>query len=636
MNRSCQTGLACFFLAAIILAIFYPVNKHDFINMDDPFFVEDHHVPEGLSLKNIKRSFTLHYGMWMPLTWLSHMADCHLYGPRPAGHHLTSLLVHLVNTVLLFLLLRSMTGAFYKSLTVAALFAMHPLNVEPAAYIACRKDLLAAFFWMLTILAYTHYARRSSTKQYISVCLCFSLGLMAKPVMVTLPLILLLLDYWPLNRFQGKSLIALIKEKLPLLAASVIIGLITIITQQEAEALSGIPLSGRIGNALISYMTYLGHIFWPSGLAIFYPWPQRLSCWKTTAAGALLLLITYSIISRRKESPYAIVGWFWFIIVLLPVNGVIPVGSHAMADRYAYIPGIGIFMVIAWSAEAVFKPWRVKKPLIILSVLIVLIALGFMSRRQLGHWQNSETVFRHALTVTDNNYAAHNNLARALLERGLLEEARSHLNRALMIHPDFPQAHNNLGVLLAAQKKTDLAQAHFETAIEYRPDFTEAHYNMANELFAAGSHTTALNHYKKVLDINPSHKHAADIHFRIGLIMAARQRTEKAMTSFQQALSIDSGHIEAAEKLADIYKTTGQYDQAIALYQRLIQKRPDCSISIAYNLACLFSLKKDPATAMAWLKKSVSVSSRCSVQSWKAGLPRCMHTISAREAELAR
>lgn len=609
MARPYQTTLACLFLTVMVAGLFYPLSGHDFLNMDDPFFVEEHHVPDGLTLDNIKRAFTLHYGMWMPLAWLSHMADCQLYDLRPAGHHLTSLFIHAANTLLLFLVLRFMTGAFYKSLTVASIFALHPLNVEPVAYIACRNGLLAACFWLLTMLAYTRYARQPSIRQYLLVCLCFCLGLMTKPVLVTLPLILLLLDYWPLNRFGDKKPVSLIAEKLPLLAVSAIIGLVTIITQQQAEALSSlsaIPLSDRVANALVSYTTYLGHVFWPSGLAIFYPWPQHLPWWKTIAAAALLMMISINVIRRREESPDRFVGWLWFVIALLPVIGIIRIGSHGMADRYAYIPGIGIFITIVWSAATGFEEWRVKKTIIGLSVLAVLIALGFSSRRQLGYWQNSETVFRHALAVTTDNYAAHNNLARALMEKGSLKEARSHLNQALKIHPEFPQAHNNLGVLLAAENKTGQAIAHFSQALQHRPEFTEAHYNMANALFAGGSYAMALTHYKQALCIDPAYEHAAGIHTRIGLIMAIQKKTNKAVAGFQQALSIDPGHLEAADKLAGVYKASGQYDQAIALYQQLLQERPDCSISITYNLACLHALKNDPAAAVVWLGKSVA------------------------------
>ncbi|MEW6079410.1 MAG: tetratricopeptide repeat protein [Thermodesulfobacteriota bacterium] len=630
MSRPYQTLAACFFLAVIVTVLFYPVTGHEFLNMDDPFFVQEHHVPGGLTPANIKRAFTLHYGMWMPLTWLSHMVDAQLYGLKPAGHHLTSLIIHLANTLLLFLALRSMTGAFYRSLIIAAIFGVHPLQVEPAAYIACRKDLLAAFFWVLTILGYTRYVHRPSRCRYLAVCLCFFLGLMAKPVLVTLPLILLLLDYWPLYRFNKGKTAALIMEKLPLLAGSILIGLVTVFTQEQAGAmtsLSDIPLSSRIANALVNYAAYLGHIFWPTDMAIFYPWQQQLPGWKYVGAALLLLTITVGLVSRREESPYLLTGWFWFLIALLPVIGIIPVGSHGMADRYAYIPGIGVLIAAVWTAGDITRQWRIKTPFIIICLSALFLVLGIISRHQIGYWKNSETVFRHALDVTTGNYAAHNNLARTLMEKRIFDEARDHLNRAIMIHPDFPQAHNNMGVLLAAEKQGRKALGHFARAIDLYPGFTEAHYNMANELMAGGAHTLALNHYRQALRIRPDYQNAADIHYRIGLIMTQRRKTDKAAASLRQALSLDPGHIEATNALAAIFKAGRHYDQAIGLYQQLLEKRPDCSISIAYNLACLYSLKSDPDTAVAWLKKSIEAGfSHCEWLEADSELDHIRHT----------
>ncbi|MFO8048511.1 MAG: tetratricopeptide repeat protein [Desulfosudaceae bacterium] len=608
MSRYYQTIAACLFLAALVTAVFYPLAGHDFLNMDDPFFVESHRVPEGLTPANIKRAFSMGDCMWMPLTWLSHMTDCQLYGPDPAGHHLTSLFLHLANTILLFLILGLMTGTFYKSLLVAGLFALHPLNVEAVAYIAARKGLLASFFWLLTILAYLGYTRRPSPPRYLVIMLCFLSGLMANPILVTLPLILLLLDYWPLNRLRQDGAARLIKEKLPLLAPAIIISLVSVITQQQAGALSSLaqtPLLPRLANALVNYVAYLGHLFWPADLAIFYPWRTNLPWWQPLAAALLLLAISRKVIDLRPDKPYAPVGWFWFLITLLPVIGIIRIGSHAMADRYAYLPAIGIFVVIVWGGAAFLEKKSFKKPLIGLAGLALLLALGTASRHQLGYWRNDLTVFEHALAVTDNNYAAHNNLARALAERGRHVEAFHHLNRALKINPDFPQAHNNLGVLLAADDPNQ-ALKHFTLALQYQPDFAEAHRNMADVFFENGAWTRALTHYKKALAIAPRYPGAADIHYRIGLIMAGRDKTGAAFSRFKQALSLDPGRVEAAVQLARLYKNKGRHERAIEVYQNLLKHRSDSSASIAYNLACLYALKNDQAEAVNWLKKSVA------------------------------
>ena len=609
MNRSLRTIPALLLLIVMAAALFYPVRGYEFLNMDDPFFIERHHVPQGLTPENIKRALTLHDCMWMPLTWLSHMTDYQLYGSKPAGHHLTSLMIHVLNVLLLFLALRFLTGAFYRSWLVAAIFALHPLNVEPVAFIACRKGLLAALFWLLAILVYTGYARHKSVGRYLLTVLCFFLGLTAKPMPVTLPLVFLLLDYWPLNRFSTEKPMSLLAEKLPLLAISLVMGIVAVITQQEANALptlSAIPFTDRIGNALISYMVYLGRLFWPSGLAIFYPWPQSTAWGKAAASGLLLLATTLVVIIRRKKQPFAFSGWLWFVITLLPVIGIIPLGGHAMADRYAYIPGMGILFAAVWVAADIIKHRPAGKWLAVLCVLCLLTALGLVSRRQLAYWQNSETVFRHALAVTTGNYAAHNNLARTLVEQGRIKEARPHLEQALAIHPEFPQAHNNLGVLLAAEGRIAAALDHFARAVANRPDFAEAHYNLANALLADGHPDEALTHYQRVLDMDPAYKHAALIYHRLGLIRLQKQKPTEAAESFRQALSLDPGQVEATEMLAGIYKSAGRYDEAVDLYRRLLERRPEYSITITYNLACLFALKNDPATAVTWLKESIA------------------------------
>ncbi|MFP4446728.1 MAG: TPR end-of-group domain-containing protein [Desulfosudaceae bacterium] len=610
MHSRSATLLACLCLAAVVLAVFYPVHEHDFLNMDDPFFVEKNQVPEGLSPANIKRAFTMHYGMWMPLTWLSHMTDAQVYGRNPAGHHLTSLFIHMANAVLLFLLLRIMTGAFYKSLLVAALFALHPVNVESVAYIAARKGLLAAFFWILTLLAYTWYVRRPSASRYLLTFCCFFLGLMAKPVLVTLPLILLLLDYWPLDRCGKGRRKKLILEKLPLLALAVLISLVTLFTQPQANALTPLDTvsqSAGLTAVLVNYVIYLKHIFWPVELAIFYPWPQSLSWWQPLGAAILLLSVLFKVIRDRLEMPYALVGWFWFLISLLPMIGLIRIGSHALADRYAYLPAIGIFMVIVWGGAAFLAERQWKKPGMALGLamlFIFFIILGVRCRYQLSFWENNETIFRHALAVTKNNYAAHNNLGRAMAEQGRPNVALRHITEALRIYPEFSQAHNNLGVLLADHSPAR-ARHHFSLAIDLRPDFAEAHYNLAELFFKNGDYTRALTHYRRTLEINAVYPCAEVIHFRIGRIMASRNKEKKALAHLHQAWSRNPEYIEAADQLARLYKNSGHYAEAIQVYLTLIQHRPDCSASIAYNLACLYAMQNEQKTAVSWLKQSI-------------------------------
>ena len=494
-NHYHLTILICLLLAIVTLAVFWEVQYHEFINLDDDWYVYDNpNVKTGLTYKNIKWAFTtLHAGFWMPLTWLSHMLDCQLYDLNPKGHHFNNLLFHITNTIFLFLILKRMTKAIWPSAFVAALFALHPLHVEPVAWVTSRKDVLSGFFWMMTIWLYTYYAERPGIKRYLLVFLSFAFGLMAKPIIVTMPFVLLLLDYWPLKRLRIKHLSIncashlsknlnndqsisskfwLLYEKIPFLILSILSGLIAFLAEKRVGALPSLesfPIVIRLANALESYLDYILHMIWPLNLSVFYPHTGIPSWWHVLVALVILLGISFLAVWNYQKHSYLLVGWFWYLGTLVPVIGLIQVGKHAMADRYTYIPLIGLFIIISWGIQYIFKNFTYKK--LAYSILAGATLLFFTANTQIqiSYWRNSSTLFKHAIDITSDNYLAHNNLAYALIHQGDLEGATSHLYEALRIKPDYLEHHMNLGAVLARQGKLDEAIKQFLWELDTHP-----------------------------------------------------------------------------------------------------------------------------------------------------------------------
>ena len=413
------------FLAAIIWAVFGQTLHFEFVNFDDDTYVyENPEVSQGLTFKGIIWAFTrFHSFNWHPLTWLSHMLDCQLYGSNPGGHHLTNILLHAVAAILLFLVLRQMTGALWRSAFVAAVFAVHPLHVESVAWVSERKDVLSGVFFMLTIGTYVRYARQPwSPAHYGLVALLFALGLMCKPMLVTLPILMLLLDYWPLNRFSNftpQVFFRLVAEKIPLFALAAVSCAVTIFAQTDAiKSFDQISLPLRVGNALVSYAIYLKQMFWPSNLAVLYPFPSHGEViWKMILASIVLFSISASVFVLRKTRPYLLVGWLWYLVMLVPVIGIFQVGTQAHADRYTYLPQIGLYLLLTWTAVDLCAGWRFRRVVLGGSSTVILVALIFCARAQASYWQNSESLWTHALACTSDNFIAHNNLGTALLER---------------------------------------------------------------------------------------------------------------------------------------------------------------------------------------------------------------------------
>jgi tetratricopeptide (TPR) repeat protein len=554
--------LVCLILTVAILAVFWPVRNHEFVSFDDDLYVtQNAHVQAGLTGEAVAWAFTTtHAANWHPVTWLSHMLDCQLYGLNSGGHHFTNLLIHLVNAILLFVVLEGMTAATWRSAFVAALFALHPLHVESVAWVAERKDLLSAFFWLMTMGFYLRYVRRPQLNRYLLVLLSYALGLMAKPMLVTMPFVLLLLDYWPLDRFQfgqwgpatrsrtprslnfrlQRSLIFHpVLEKAPFFALATVSSIVTFLVQQggrAVESLDVLPLQTRFINTLVSYLSYIEKMIWPHDLAVFYPRAGNgLPMWQAAGAGLLLLAISVLVLRVIRRYPYLATGWLWYLGTLVPVIGLVQVGSHAMADRYSYVPLIGLFIMIAWGLGDLLTKCPCRRIALAFMTLVSLSALTLYTSIQIRHWQNSMTLFQHALEVTSDNWLGHNSLGNALAAEGKIGDAIAHYRESLRIKPDHARAHNNLGISLAKQKKPDEAIAHFREALRIKPDFADAHYNLAVLLLKHGKMADAIAHYRKAMRIKPGD---AELHNNAANALLEHGKITDAIAHYRQALRI--------------------------------------------------------------------------------------------------
>ena len=506
-------------LILLILTVYWPVQHYEFLNFDDQVYVTDNlHVRSGLSWQNVFWAFrSTDAGFWHPLTWLSLMMDHQLYLMNAGGYHWTNVLFHVGSTLLLFMVLHRMTGAVWRSGFVAALFAIHPLHVESVAWVAERKDVLSGLFWMLTMLAYVWYVKRPAICRYFFVLVAFILGLMSKPMLVTLPFVLLLLDYWPLGRFadgNGKTtaVVSLVIEKLPLIFLSICVGLLTYYSEDKFGALSSLnrfPLDIRIGNALVSYGIYIQKTFWPVGLSIFYPHPGAWPVWQIMLSGLLLLLMTAIVFANKKTFPYLLVGWSWFILTLAPVIGLIQLGTIAGADRYTYIPLIGIFIMIAWLVPDLLKTITNKKRILMILVFTAIALSAVVSRFQIQHWRDSFSVFQHALNVTEGNYKAHHGIGMVYFNRGDISKALFHLSESLKMLENN-RARNDLGFVLMNQGRVAEAESQFRQSLRTNPQNAQAHNNLGVALATQGKYGDAIGEFKKALEINPSYPGAKD------------------------------------------------------------------------------------------------------------------------------
>ena len=517
-----QHQLICIFLVIATLAVYWQVKDFDFTHYDDNIYVtENPYIKTGLTRSSITWAFTeKHECNWIPLVWISYMVDYQIGELDPGRYHLTNVFFHIINTLLLFLVLSRMTGSTWRSAFVAALFALHPLHVESVAWVAERKDVLSTFFWLLTMLAYLRYTRRPKIANYLLVILTFALGLMSKSMLVTLPIVLLLLDYWPLNRIFATSDIytkrKIILEKVPLITMSVAIGVVTFLIQNKAGAVGNLalyPLGVRIPNALVAYVDYICKMVWPRDMACLYPHPgYTLPIWQVIASTIFLICATFLVICTSRKHRYVGVGWFWYILTLLPVIGLVQVGSQSMADRYTYVPLIGLFLIIAWGIPDLLAQWFESKSRIVkLSqqvvlptlAVIVIMALALSARVQANYWRNDIMLFGHAIKVTKNNDIAHYNLARLYMDRGSIDESIHHYQESLRIDPNKFEAHNNLAAILYSQGNVDEALEHFQTALRIRPDAADIHNNVGKILLQKGKVDEAIASFSRAVKLNP-------------------------------------------------------------------------------------------------------------------------------------
>ena len=564
------------------------------MNFDDgKYILENPHVRTGLTAEGFIWAFTSTYASnWHPLTWLSHMLDVQLFELDPGPHHLVNVVFHAINTVLLFLLLLRMTGAYWQSVFIAALFALHPLHVESVAWVAERKDVLSAFFWMVTLLLYAWYAKRPGRMRYLLTLCSFALGLMSKPMLVTLPIVLLLLDYWPLGRLQfGQAGLltrqhpasavrkpfpwSLVWEKAPFFALTAASSIITIYAQHKGGAMSSIkvvPITFRFINALWSYVLYLAKMLWPVDLAVLYPLPSTLTIAQGLFAGAFLGGISILVIRTAKQHPYFLVGWLWYLVTLVPVIGLVQVGSQSMADRYTYLPLIGIFIMLAWGMRIAAGNDRIRRAALSAAAIVLLVACAICTWFQLGYWKNSITLFSHAASSVSGNYIAHEALGLALAKNNRFDEAISQYSESLRIWPEYDRALIGIGNVLVRQGRMDEAAVYANRALRLKPDSSETHFLLGFVLMNQGKNDEALDHYFAGLRSDPENE---GIHHIIGVILGSQGKLDESIGQFNAALRIKPDYADAHYGLGVALLRQGHVDESIMHFTEVLRLKPD-------------------------------------------------------------
>lgn len=584
-----QPGPVCLLLFAAVSLVFCPVAGFDFVNYDDPDYVSANpHVQSGLTWQNFVWAFTSgHASNWHPLTWLSHMLDWEMFGDRPGPQHLVSALVHGANTVLLFLVLRRMTGAHWRSALVAAFFGLHPLRAESVAWISERKDVLSAFFLLLTIGAYSRYAALragvgtrfgDSLSWYGLSLVCFAMGLMSKPMLVTVPCLLLLLDYWPHRRlrFDGSgpsAVLPLVLEKLPFITLALASSVITFVVQRSGGAVStSLAVPARLANALVSYVRYLAKTVWPVNLSVLYPHPGHWPGWQVGGSGVLLLMICTIVTVAARKRPYLATGWFWFAGGLVPVIGLIQVGIQSMADRYTYIPCIGLFILLVWGAGEATERWPAGRSALIVAAIVSLMACAGVTAHQIRFWRDSETLFQRAVDVTSENYLAYNNLGFYLSGKGKLEQAKNDYRKSIAINPLYQDALNNLGFALAGERKYSEAIPYYEVALRVSPNHPEIHNNLGNALSEVGRINEAIDQYAIVLREKPDH---ADAHNNLGIALAMQGKLTEALDHFRAAIRAKPNYASAHSNLGNALAAEHKILESIVEYQESLRLNPN-------------------------------------------------------------
>jgi tetratricopeptide (TPR) repeat protein len=584
-------------------AVFGQTLRYDFVNYDDPRYVyQNTTITSGINLANVAWAFThIHSENWHPLTTITHMLDCQLHGLNAGWHHFTNVLLHCLAVVLLFVALERMTGALWRSAFVSAVFAVHPLHVESVAWIAERKDVLSAFFFMLTLIAYLHYTRAPSIGRYLTVALVVALGLMSKPMLVTLPFVLLLLDYWPLARIAGqrsntgRQVLQLVLEKIPLLALCAVSSIVTFLAQRGAiGGTEQLPLSARINNTLVTYIVYIGQMFWPVRLAVFYLHPEnRLPVFEITLAVIVLIGITAVAVILRRKAPYFITGWLWYLGMLVPVIGLVQVGWQGHADRYTYLPQIGLYIAVSWAVTDLTRSWRFQQVALGAAAVVVVGALTWRAWLQTSYWRDSETLFTHALAVTGNNDVALNNLGIIFLEKGQLDDAISKLQAAIDLRSENGPAHDNLAKALLKKGQVAEAMVHYRKFLEIEPENVEARNTLGTALIQQGHVKEAIDQWQDALALQPDNGNAAsNLAWVFATCPEASTRDgARAVQLGEKALRISGGKIPMIHRvLAAAYAESGRFADAIETAQRgaelaTTQGNPGLAAELESNIA---------------------------------------------------
>jgi Flp pilus assembly protein TadD len=589
-------AFVCALLAAAVIPAYSPVFHNSFVGYDDSEYVtENVHVNTGMNWENTAWAFTAaHSSNWHPLTWLSHALDWSLFGGWAGGHHLTSLLLHVANTILLFLWLSGATGSMGRSAFVALVFGLHPVHVESAAWVAERKDVLSTLFGLLALLAYGAYAKRPAIGRYLLVAGLFACGLLAKQMLVTLPVLLVLLDWWPLGRLSPVvRWPRLLIEKLPLLALSALAGAAALWAQRAGGSISGaarLPIALRFSNAAVSYWRYIGKTFWPVHLSAFYPFPGHgIALWSVAASMLALAAVSWAVVAYRKRHPWLVVGWFWYVLTLLPVIGVVQVGMQSMADRYLYVPMVGLAIALTWEIAS-----RAKGPVLPVAAGVALTACAILTWRQVHVWQDGVTLFTHAIEVTQDNFVAHDNLGVELDRRGEYEAALAEYRETLRIKPgdihgetNYAQANFAKGERLFNGGKPDEALAAFHEGLQYRPGNALAHTFAGLILTEKHQLAPAIREFHEALAIDPA---LARAQMGLGVALSWSGRALEAEPAFEAAARFDPSNAEARYDLGLVLASLGRNDEALGAYQAALQLKPGFGAVLASQAEVLYAL----------------------------------------------
>ena len=566
-------------LTALTLAVFWQVNHFDFISFDDNFYItENTHIQSRISMDGIRWAFTTkHTGLWNPLIWISLMLDYQLHGLKAGGYHLTNLIFHILSTLLLFWLFDRMTKEIWKSAFVAALFALHPLHVESVAWIAERKDVLSAFFWMLTLCLYVYYTEKPAIIRYLLVLFSFALALLSKPIVITLPIIMILLDYWPLKRFEFKKDTLLswqLKEKIPFFILSAALSIITLYSPYDPSYKS-LPWGSRIANAPVSFMTYIEKIFWPHDMAVFYPFPAHIPIGQIIGTTFLIIVISAIVIITAKRLPYLFVGWLWYSITLLPVIGIIQISLYAMADHYSYLSSIGISVMLAWGVPLLFPSKDIRKIVLFPTGIAILLILSVLTWQQCSYWRDSITLLSHALQVTTGNYIAHGHLGGALFIEGKTEEAIDHYNNALRITPGYTDTYNNRGTAYYKLGRYQQALADYNMAIRLKEDYADAYNNRGIVYSKLGLDQQAIEDFSKAIHFNPIF---VDAYNNRVAVYAKHGQYQLAINDLNKAIAANPDYLKSYINMATIHGMFNQYHDVVKNLTEVIRLQPDSAL----------------------------------------------------------